>query len=70
MAEEGNGITARVHTLEAQTVDMKDSIATLVKTNSEEHKEIRGVVGRIQGIGWVIVGGLVVGILLRLMDKI
>ncbi len=67
MADDGNGLIARVHTLEAQVIDIKEDIATLVKTNSTEHKELRGVVGRIQGIGWIILGSVVAGILLRVV---
>lgn len=67
--ETGNGITARVHTLEAQMVDIKNDIIELKQSNSDEHKEIRAVVGKIQGIGWVIVGGMLVGLLLRLVDR-
>ena len=67
--ETENGITARVHTLEAQTVNIKNDIDELKSTNSAEHQEIRTVVGKIQGIGWVIVGGLIVGILLRLVER-
>jgi hypothetical protein len=68
--EKGNGLTARVHTLEAQAVNIKDDIVELKQSNSEEHKEIRAVVGKIQGIGWVIVGGMAVGVFLMLLERV
>ena len=70
MDEKGNGITARVHTLEARTVDLKDDIIELKQANTDEHREIRAVVGKIQGIGWVIVGGMAVGVLLMLIERV
>ena len=68
--ETENGITARVHTLEAQMIDIKEDIIELKQSNSAEHKEIRAVAGKIQGLGWVIVGGMAVGLVLKLAERI
>ena len=65
-----NGIEARVHTLEAQMIDIKDDLAVIRDENRDEHKDMRCAIGKIQGIGWVIVGGMVVGLFLMMAEKL
>ncbi len=66
---EHNGIEARVHTLEARMDDVHDKVRDFVATNSTEHREIRAVVGKIQSVAWVILGGIVVGVVLMLVES-
>jgi hypothetical protein len=64
---DANGIPARVRTLEAEVVNVKKNIIDLTKTNRAEHKEVRDALAKMQGMGWVILGGVISGVVLMVI---
>lgn len=48
-------------------VNVKKNIIDLTKTNRAEHKEVRDALAKMQGMGWVILGGVISGVVLMVI---
>jgi len=49
---------------------VQDVIKDMKVTNSAEHAEIRVDVRRILGIGWGVLGGVAVGVIIMLVGRL
>ena len=70
LEETQNGSTARIRVLESQMDTVQDVIKDMKVTNSAEHAEIRVDVRRILGIGWGVLGGVAVGVIIMLVGRL
>ncbi len=60
----------RVATLETQMTDTREKIRGFVDANTTDHREIRAAVSKILNVAWVILGGVVTGLILSALKDI